>query len=229
MLNTVVFHFIWDLVYIFGKDIPLFKTVAAMFWQQFICWGFILISGISLKLGKNVKNHVKNGAVLFAWGAALSAATMLLMPKSRILFGILTFLGSAALTTIALDKYLKKIPPMWGAALSFACFMLIKEINYGTVFYGKLSLPPQLYNGMLATYIGFTQKGFYSADYFSVLPWIFLYFCGYFISPAVAVIPDKIARIRIPVLDMAGKRSLMIYLLHQPLIFLVLWITEMLK
>lgn len=58
----------------------------------------------------------------FFGGAAVSLATLLVLPETPVQFGVLTFLGSAALLTI---------PPRPGLALSFALFLVLRDVNKG--------------------------------------------------------------------------------------------------
>ena len=41
MISMVVYHTMWDLVYLYGVNAPWFHSDAAFYWQQSICWTFI--------------------------------------------------------------------------------------------------------------------------------------------------------------------------------------------
>ena len=56
------------------------------------------------------------GLMSFFGGAAVSLATLLVLPETPVQFGVLTFLGSAALLTIPLRPLLSRIPPRPGLA-----------------------------------------------------------------------------------------------------------------
>ena len=75
------------------------------------------------------------------------------------------------------------------------------------------------------TFLGFPDPGFFSGDYFPLFPWIFLYLTGYFLYGMFVKFPEvkKALAIHLPVpfLETAGRHSLLLYLLHQPLLMLV--------
>ena len=43
-----------------------------------------------------------------------------------------------------------------------------------------LHIPREFYRNYLTAYLGFPQPGFFSTDYFPILPWFFLFLCGLF-------------------------------------------------
>ena len=118
-----------------------------------------------------------------------------------------------------------------GALLMFILFAVTYNINYGTLGFFKtelLELPETLYGNLIATFLGFTEKQFFSADYFSIFPWTFLYFTGYFLSGLwrAKKLPDaKCLDKNIPFLTKIGKKSLIVYMLHQPILYILLELT----
>lgn len=78
--------------------------------------------------------------------------------------------------------------------------------------------------GLLLTGLGFPQPGFYSTDYFSLLPWIFLFWAGLFLHRFLAlrgVFSRPGFHLKFPVLNWMGRHSLLLYLLHQPVLYLL--------
>ena len=59
------------------------------------------------------------------------AGNAAVLPETSVQFGVLTFLGSAALLTIPLRPLLSRIPPPPGLALSFALFLVLRDVNKG--------------------------------------------------------------------------------------------------
>ena len=111
LISMIAFHGMWDLVYIAGVPCPWYSGTPGYLWQQSICWTFILLSGFCWSMSRN---HLRRGLLVFGGGAVVSLVTCLLMPDSRILFGILTCLGSCMLLMIPLEKLLGRIPAGWG-------------------------------------------------------------------------------------------------------------------
>ena len=81
------------------------------------------------------------------------------------------------------------------------------------------------YQNLLTAFIGFPEPWFFSTDYFSLLPWMFLYFAGYFLyriwKEKGCLWKDCLNR-KLPLLTWMGKHSLIIYMVHQPVIFGIL-------
>ena len=79
--------------------------------------------------------------------------------------------------------------------------------NYFTAFFGFLPV-----------------DWFYSTDYFALLPWLFLFWAGYYLHNGVwaADAWNRLRRSVCPALGWMGRHSLLLYLLHQPVIYGVL-------
>ena len=222
MLNMIAYHGMWNLVNLFGVKAGWYAGTPKYLWQQFICWSFILLSGFCWSMSRS---HLKRGLLVFGGGCIVSVVTCLVMPENRILFGILTCIGSCVLLMIPLERLLKKIPAGIGAVLSFFLFALLRNCPRGTLgFEGFVicTLPDFLYRNHLTAYLGFPHSGFFSTDYFSLLPWIFLFMTGYFlfrITSRVRLNEKLFARGRFPLLNSVGRHSLLVYLLHQPVLY----------
>ncbi len=229
VISMILYHACWDLVYIFGKDWSWYRGREAYIWQQSICWSFILLSGFCWSLGKN---HLKRGMVVFISGAVVSLATIAFMPENRVIFGVLTLIGSSMLFMTILDKairklFTRKIIAWIGFLLSAALFFLTRNVNRGYLGFegwNLLKLPQSLYQGDVMTFLGFTKPGFYSTDYFSFFPWFFLYLTGYFLYHVVNGIRDgeimnTVFGRKCMLFSFFGRHSLIIYMLHQPLIY----------
>ena len=223
LLSMILYHTIWDLVYIAGVKLDWFRTDAAYIWQQSICWTFILLAGFCWSLGRR---KLKRGCVVFAAGALIMLVTGIFLPAQRIIFGVLTLLGSCMLLMIPLEKVMRRIPETVGFPLSVFLFLLTKDINSGYLGFGSLklvSLPKAWYDGgYVMTFLGFMDKDFYSTDYFSLFPWIFLFLAGYFlyrIAKRGALDWAGFNRLGNKPLAYLGRHSLLIYMLHQPIIY----------
>lgn len=220
ILNMILYHTVWDLIYIFKADIG-FDLMTGNIWQSIICITFIFISGFCWSLSRN---HLKRGIHILICGLIISFVTKLVIPDNYIVFGILTFIGSAVIIMIMLEKLLKHINEYIGLLLSFVMFVLIKNINFGTVCFGKINVSEFLYDGYFMTYLGFMKKGFNSADYFSILPWIFMFTSGYFAYKLLAK-KDLLLLLKgrnIKPITFVSRNSLIIYMIHQPIVYFVL-------
>ena len=101
LLSMIAYHGTWNLVYLFGVDLPWYDQMPGYIWQQSICWTFILLSGFCFSLGSK---PLKRGLIIFGGGMLVSAVTMIAMPENQILFGILTFTGSTMMLMVPLER-----------------------------------------------------------------------------------------------------------------------------
>lgn len=217
LLSMMAYHAAWDLVWLFGVDWPWYHGRGAFLWQQSICCTFILLSGYCFSLGRR---RLRRGLTVFAAGALVSAVTVLAMPEEPILWGVLTLLGTAMLLTIPLEKLLRKVPPAAGLGVSFGLFLLFRDVNDGFLGCGGLrllALPAGWYRNLLTAWLGFPAAEFISSDYFSLLPWYFLFLCGFFLYDLWRDLGSRLPRL--PVVTVMGRHSLLIYLLHQPVLY----------
>lgn len=220
LLSMIAYHGCWDMVYILGADWPWYQSSGAYLWQQSICWTFILLSGFSFSLGRR---HWRRGRLVFGCGAVVTAVTLVVMPGQEIWFGVLTLLGSCMLLGALLERPLGRVPAGAGLVLSAALFVLTRSVNRGYLGFGGLrlaALPGELYRNMATAYLGFPFPGFRSTDYFSLVPWLFLFLTGYFLfrltGKHLAAAPDLG---RCAPLEALGRRSLLVYMLHQPVLY----------
>ena len=225
--SMIGYHTCWSMVYLFGVSLPWYRSTGAYLWQQSICWTFILLSGYCFSLGRH---PLRRGLMTFGGGALVTLVTLVILPDSPILFGVLTLLGTAALLTSALDPALRRLPPAAGFILSAALFFLLRNVNRGTLGFGPLAffpLPESWYHNLLTAFLGFPGADFVSSDYFSLLPWLFLFWVGYYFYK---ICPDFLAgsSLSLPVFTAMGRHALLLYLLHQPVIFLVLTVLQIL-
>ena len=198
ILNMVAYHAIWDLVYLYGVKWDWYQSEGAYVWQQGICWTFILVSGFCY-------------------------------PQARVRFGVLTLIGSCMLLMVPLERYLKKAGAAAGLLMSAALFFLTRNVNRGFLGFEKwnfLKLPGEWYDNWIGTYLGFPERGFYSSDYFSLIPWFFLFLTGYFVNRLLyqknLLLYLEAGKSKI--LEILGRYSLQIYVLHQPLLYGGFWL-----
>lgn len=224
IFNMIIYHALWDLVNIFNCNWAWFDSVAVEIWQQFVCCIFIILSGFCVPLSKH---SYKRGIVVFSAGIAVSAATIAVTPESRIIFGVLTLLGSCMLITKLTEPLLKKINRYIGFIISISLFLITKNIGNGYIGFGRLQiyhLPDFLYKNLFTAFIGFPSSNFYSTDYFPLLPWFFLFVSGYFLHHIFKQhnLFSHLSASRIKFLAWLGRHSLIIYMVHQPIIYFLL-------
>ena len=214
----LAYHFFFDLRY-FGISVPAFPR---QFWSiapAFIASLFLLLVGISLsisharavkKIGEREirKKYLYRGLKIFALGLLITAATWIYPNRGFIVFGILHLIGLSIILSIPFLKF-KKADLAIGLAL----------VGIGIFLYGmRFSFPWLLW-------LGLAPSGFYTLDYYPLLPWFGLVLIGIFLGKLAY--PGGLRSLKLPrlgnivlfrFLSFLGRHSLAIYLLHQPLL-----------
>lgn len=128
LVSMMLFHVCWDLVFLFDVNMRWYAGTPGRLWQQTICWVFILLSGFCAPFGRHM---LRRGTVVFGAGAVVTLATLVFMPEGRVIFGVLTFLGTAMLLTGVLEPLLKKVMPAVGLAVSAVLFAVCYPVGLG--------------------------------------------------------------------------------------------------
>ena len=199
-----LFHFAYDLYFYCHFPRFVISNPFMTFAQVFSSSGFILLSGFSARLSRS---NLKRGVRVLACGVVISVVTWFWGDFIR--FGILQFLGCAMVLYGLTARFWEGLP-RWGAILLYvALFALTRHIL-------PLVLDvPYLYP------FGIVSPDFRSSDYFPLLPWFFLFLIGSWLGPWKERVPEGFRRLRVPGLDWLGQHSLLLYLVHQPVLVAV--------
>ena len=190
---------------------------------------FFGISGVSSRLSKN---NLKRGLILFGIALVTTAVTYAFFNgRSTIVFGVLHFLSLAIIIFHFIKPLFNKINPIVGSVVSLALFAFTYEIYKGYVGifdFVQYRLPRALYSSKYLFWLGFPKLGFRSADYFPLIPFIFLFFIGCFLGKYVkdGKLPKFAYKKRCGFLSFMGRRALIIYLAHQPIIYAVCYLVK---
>ncbi len=223
LISMIAYHATYDLVYMYGVDLPWYKNLPGFIWQQSICWVFILIAGASMHYSRNA---IKHGLIVLGCGMILTVVTATAMPSVQINFGVLHMMGCSMLIVALTKKTLQKIPYAVGCVASFCFFAVLYGVPRGFVGffnYLPIKLPSFLYGTDVLFWLGFPGDTFFSGDYFPLIPWLFLFLTGYYLW---GICKDKFERKAggKNIIEVMGRHSLIIYMAHQPIVLGVLWI-----
>ena len=225
IISMLLYHILWDLSELFGGRFG-FGGDCFVLWQKSIRYGFIILSGFCWSLGKH---KLKRAITVLVCSAIITAVTAIFMGRDIILFGVLSLLGSAMLITIPLDRLFKKINPHIGLSFSVLLFFLLIDLEHRWISFLGIDiyrLPRTLYRNLFTAYLGMPTASFHSTDYVPLFPWLFLFFAGYYlyhIANKHSLLP-RLCSVRIKPLEWLGRHSLIIYMLHQPVIYAILWL-----
>lgn len=219
LISMIGYHLSWDLHNLFGVSLPFMGTTFSHVWQQSICWSFILLSGYCLSLGKKTYRH---GVILLACAVLIRLVTAVAEPDETVRYGVLFLLGISSILAGLLRKPLEKIPAAFGLVLMLVLFFLTFDFRLGYLGYESIHLfkmPTALYQSSALAWLGFPNRAFHSGDYFPVFPWLFLFLAGFYLSRIFPPNPLKKSRAAGGFLSFLGRHSLIIYMIHQPLIY----------
>ncbi len=223
ILLMVAYHAAYDLVYIFGVDISLFhQAVLRRFAQPFVAGLFIFTAGICCRFSRS---NTRRGLAALSVGLAMGLFTVLFMPEQAIYFGILHFMGCAMLLFGPARRILDRLNVPTGVCVCFLLFLLTRNVGMGFVGIPgglELSLPASWYETRWLLPLGFRGAG---SDYFPLLPWIFVFLAGSCVGRAMtaADLPPLFTRSRAPFFALCGRNTIFIYILHQPVVYGLLW------
>lgn len=232
ILAMIIHHTFLDLGDVLGLPwgYTVFDKLCAV---QPLFWAiFIIISGICTRLSRNC---IKRGFIVLACGLAVTLVTAVIMPRlgmtgAEIYFGILHCLGCCMIITGLLMPLIKKINPIAGMGVSAVLFALTYSVGSGSLLFGLIKLPGALYKTNYLMPLGFFTKGFQSADYFALLPWLFMFLFGAFLGKYASdgAFPKWTYKSRSKPLAFIGRNSLWFYLGHQPVIYGILMLIGLL-
>ena len=202
----VIYHYLYDYAMAGHLTWAQIYSPPISILQIFSSYSFIVIAGISSRLSRS---NVKRGGLVLLCAMGLSAVAY--FAGVPIWFGILHFLGCCMILYGLLGKYIECLPQRCAPFVFLALFLVMKYVT---------AVAPAVRTRLLVP-IGFPYPGFYSADYYPLLPWMFLFLFGTWLG-GVFRERDDTEWLYTPVpaaLTWPGRHSLVIYLAHQPLFY----------
>lgn len=212
LLWMIAIHFIYDIVVLF----PLWQWTAPdwyVFLVRLCSVLFLLISGVCVNLGSN---SLRRGLTVLGGGMIITAVTVALALTGLcdasiiIYFGILHCLGVCML----LWPLVRKCPGWLLAILGLVLIFVGKYLNTLTV--DTYWLIP----------LGLCPDYFASSDYFPLI-WNFGFFLvgagvgRYLYAKKTSLFPKVKQVLPLRFLGFCGRHSLLIYLLHQPVLAVI--------
>ncbi len=206
LLAMAYYHVVYDLREFYG--VPISYSDGMNFYVgRGSALLFMLLAGLSCTLtGRSAKRGLK----VLGLGLVITAVTFFYDPSHAVTFGILHFLG----TSMLLYPLVSRLSPALLTLLGIVVFFL-----------GRLAAQTQVSVGFLFP-LGLRSEGFISSDYYPLLPWFGVFLCGAALGKLLYAEKCSLLKSSPPdtLLNKLGRHTLPIYLVHQPVIMLVLFL-----
>lgn len=226
VVAMVLYHVLWDLWYLGVLPEIILWDGFWKYFQRATASTFILLAGVSIALrtqrlpsdseaDRTLKREfVMRGLRIFAVGMAISIAVRF-SGIGRLDFGILHLLGIAIILAVPFRRRIWTNVVLWLAL--FMAGGIVQGVNAASVWWAPLGLTPADYRPL---------------DYFPLLPWFGVLLLGIALGNLLYPptgrrfdLPAISTAFPIPWLRLLGSQSLWIYVLHQPLIWALLYLT----
>jgi uncharacterized membrane protein len=218
LVAMAIYHFAWDLEF-FGYAEPGMTAMGG--WKLFarsIAGSFLFLVGVSLVLahrsGVRWRPFLRRLAMVAAAALVISLATWLAMPQGFIFFGIL---HQIAFASVAGLLFLRS--PALVTAIAAAAVLAAPHV-----------LRADMFNHPALWWVGLSTQNPRSNDFVPVFPWFGMVLAG---MAATRFAGDRgilawLSSLRFgswaAPLRVAGRHSLAVYLIHQPLLIGLVWL-----
>jgi len=236
VLCMVVFHGFFSVGMVFGS--PLAYDLIDFFLpaEPIFAAAFIFISGLCSTLSRsNAKNGLKLAAVALGVTAVTVAGSELFGMNMNIYFGVIHLLAVCLFTAAIAEKIKIPLPGVFAAALAIIFIFAYDWVFAKPIlpYFGPsalgLGLDLPFGESAVNMILGLKVPSYYMADYFPIIPWIFLFFAG----RCTALIGQKgslpafLEKSTVKPLAFIGRKALIIYIVHQPVIFGVCYLIKL--
>lgn len=217
IIFMIIVHIFIDLYYLAGYSknyilwIILGRSTATV---------FIFIVGVSLTLSHSkIKNksffkYVDRGLKIFALGLGVTLASFIFLERAFIIFGVLHFIGLSIIIAYPFLKYR----------------YLNLVLGFSLIIIG-IYIRNLVFNSNKLLWLGIKTGEFMSIDYFPLLPWFGVVLIGIFVGNTLYKnynrqfnLPNISEYKPVKFFCFLGRKSLLIYLLHQPFLIIILYL-----
>lgn len=218
LIGMVIYHAAYDLQYYWSWNIDVNHGTWKLF-ERCIAILFLLVSGIAIALSEERhrgrepahkwKRRLKRFALTGSAAVIVSIATYLADPETFVRFGILHLV---AVSRLLLPFFL--LLGSWQIVLGG----IIALLSLSQPWIGSSFLEP----------LGIYPHGFMTVDYFPLIPWFGVLLMGaglLSLQPVRALLEKEPPQNAMTTaIEAGGRHTLLIYLLHQPLLLAVFWL-----
>lgn len=218
ILMMFSYHFSFDLHYYGFIEQNFYSGTFWVYYRTLIVSLFLLLVGVSLHLatakGIKAKSYFRRLGLLLFFAGLVSVISYIQFSERMIFFGILHFIAAASVLGLAFSRF-------YWFNLLFGSALIILGLNVQHAFFNQ----PLLQWFGLMTHKPFTE------DYVPLLPWFGIVLIGLFLGKFIYQY-NSLPKFKswsseqpaIRTLMFAGKHSLLIYMLHQPIFMGLLYL-----
>ncbi|MFN2166825.1 MAG: heparan-alpha-glucosaminide N-acetyltransferase [Anaerolineae bacterium] len=222
IIMMVIYHLMWDLRSMGGYAIDLFGPFWST-WQNITASLFLGLVGLSLTLsyhtarqrgatGSLWSKYLMRGLQIFTWGMVITVVTFFFNPAVFVRFGILHLIGVSIIISYPLLRW------KW----------LNLALGAGIIVLGRL-LPLLNPNIPQLGWLGLDLTPGPTFDWAPIVPWYSRVLIGIFLGNLLYSggvrqfsLPNLSQNLLVRPLRLMGENSLLIYLIHQPIMYGVL-------
>ncbi|WFE91481.1 heparan-alpha-glucosaminide N-acetyltransferase [Roseibium porphyridii] len=218
VVAMAIYHFSWDLSWFAFVDWPVSQGTGWRIFAASIAGSFLFLAGVSLDLAHNDRIRWqafgRRLAMIVVAAAAVSLVTYFTFGDSFVRFGILHSIALASLIALPFTR----APLILGAGASIVFLTL------------PLWAKSPTFDGSLWLWTGLGTAGYPSVDYVPMAPWTGITLAGLAVSRTFRALKlwTRLSEFRLNsssagIIRLMGRHSLAIYLLHQPVLYGLVW------
>jgi len=201
----VIHHFLYDLCAFLDAPWWLFSNPVFDLLHYIFAGLFIFLSGVSSRFSRS---NLKRGLIVI--GVALVITLVTTFMDMPIRFGVLHLLGFCMVFYGLTHKLWEGIP---AAVMPVLCLLLLVGSALAVKYIPLESEHLWMF--------GWFTEDFYSSDYFPIFPWVFVFLAGTWAGKYIRErrLPEKFYTFTVPILPAIGRKALIIYIVHQPVLY----------
>ncbi|MBS3065208.1 MAG: DUF1624 domain-containing protein [DPANN group archaeon] len=210
VIGMIIFHALWNLNFFGYTTLNLYSGWLGIF-QKVIAVTFLALVGIGLTLSANKHENyktwfLKRGLFIFGLGMLITAFTFIFFRENLIYFGILHLIGVSIILAIPFAKQIYANLILGLSLIITGLYLQTLTFNFSYLLWLGFYTP-------LATF-----------DYYPILPWFGIILIGAAFGNIIYKNGNRLKEIKDynNIISKIGKQSLLIYFIHQPILFGVL-------
>jgi len=210
IILMATFHMVFDLNEFVGIDIDY--LTGFWYWEgKASALTFIFLAGVSSGFSKNT---AKRGIKVLLYAMAITIVTYIFFIEQYIRFGILHFLGVSMLLFPLLNRM----------------HNILLVISASVIALGAIPLKNVLTDTAMLLPFGVMYRGFTTLDYYPLSPYLSVFILGVLAYKLYYYKRQSIFKFSYEnsYITVISKNSLLIYLIHQPIIIAVIYIFKFL-